>query len=251
MAGGTGPPEVVTFDFWNTLLVAHDPTKGSPRLDAMVAILEREGETVDGEGIESSLLDAGRQFDTRWRRNEVFAATDAVDLILLDHDLHVSDAVRAEMVAVITDPDPEYDPDPTANVGDALEALKTAGIRVGIICDVGFAPSRTLRRILERHGLLGFFDHWSFSDDVGTFKPDPVIFDHALSGLGGVDPSRAAHIGDLRRTDIAGANGMGITSVRYTGAFDDPGSPDDGSDRVEARIVLPDHAELPAALGVG
>ena len=88
---------------------------------------------------------------------------------------------------------------------------------------MGITPSRTLRPFLDGHGLLGYFDHWSFSDEVGVFKPDPVIFEHAMSGLGVDDPADLAHVGDLRRTDIAGANAMGITSVRYAGVFDDPG----------------------------
>ena len=115
---------------------------------------------------------------------------------------------------------------------------------------MGLAPSTTLRRFLQGHGLLGYFDHWSFSDEVGTFKPDPVIFDHALDGLGGIDPSDAAHVGDLRRTDIAGAQGRGIFAVRYTGIYDDPGSPDDGTDAVEGDTVIADHALLLDALGL-
>jgi len=57
-------------------------------------------------------------------------------------------------------------------------------------------------------------------------------------------------VGDLRRTDIAGAQALGIIAVRYSGVFDDPGSSADGTDQVQADHVLADHAELPAALGV-
>ena len=87
-------------------------------------------------------------------------------------------------------------------------------------------------------------------DRVGTFKPDPVIFDHALSGLGGVDPHDAAHVGDLRRTDVAGALGRGVRAVRYTGVYDDPGSPEDGSDQIEGDAIISDHADLLSVLGL-
>ena len=53
------------------------------------------------------------------------------------------------------------------------------------------------------------------------YKPAPEIFEHALAGLGGVDPAEAAHVGDLRRTDIAGARAMGILALRYRGVNDD------------------------------
>ena len=143
----------------------------------------------------------------------------------------------------------ESDLQPTPHIGDALEALKSAGVKVGIICDVGMTPSVALRRKLEDFGLMGHFDHHSFSDDVGTYKPDPRIFAHALAGLGG-SPEEFAHVGDLRRTDVAGANGVGWTSVRYTGIFDDDGERDGVTD-VEADHVVADHADLASALGVG
>ena len=105
---------------------------------------------------------------------------------------------------------------------------------------MALTPSTTLRHLLDRHGLLGHFDHWSFSDEVGVYKPDAAIFRDALAGLGGVDPTEAAHIGDLRRTDVAGARAMGMLALRYRGANDDH----DESHGPEADVVVDDHAEL-------
>jgi len=90
-----------------------------------------------------------------------------------------------------------------------------------VICDVGMAPSTTLRRFLEQFELLGSFDHFSFSDEVGVYKPDPRIFAHALAGVGVDDPARALHVGDIRRTDVAGALGAGMVAVRFRGVADD------------------------------
>ena len=97
--------------------------------------------------------------------------------------VEVSQDVHDRLLGSITDPDPASDPHLTPNVAETLVALRERGLRIGIICDVGLAPSTTLRRYLSARGVLGLFDHWSFSDEVGTFKPDPVIFDHALAGL--------------------------------------------------------------------
>ena len=127
-------------------------------------------------------------------------------------------------------------------VDDALHALHDRGVRLGIICDVGFTPSSVLRALLDRSGLLTVFTGWSFSDEVGCYKPSQAIFRHALGYLD-VAPERAAHIGDLRRTDIAGARAMGMTSVRYTAVHDDP---DDGP---EADHLLSSYAALLPLLG--
>jgi putative hydrolase of the HAD superfamily len=112
------------------------------------------------------------------------------------------------------------------------------------------SPSPVLRGILEDHGVLDRFDHWSFSDEVGVYKPHPEIFEHALAGLGGVAPERAAHVGDLHRTDVAGAKAMGITAIRYKGSNDDVGDVGDMGELIHADHVIDDHAEIPALLGL-
>ncbi len=122
-----------------------------------------------------------------------------------------------------------------------LPSLSGRGIRLGIICDVGFTPSSALLAHLERHGLVKYFDHWSFSDEVGVYKPDPRIFTHALDGLGRPDPARCVHVGDRKRTDVAGARAAGMRAVRITTAFEDP---DEGPDD----IVISSYEQLLPAL---
>ena len=130
-------------------------------------------------------------------------------------------------------------------VADALAALSERGIRLGIICDVGFTPSPALLGHLERHGLLGYFDHWSFSDEVGVYKPDPRIFEHALDGLGGPDPGDCVHVGDRRRTDVAGAQALGMRAVRITAAFED-----DSDHEPPGDVVIASYDDLLPALGL-
>ena len=240
--------KAVTFDFWNTLLRADDAGIRDRRLTAWLGLLAGEGFELDGDQVRSAMRHAGSRFDDAWRGNRFYGAADSVDDMLRHLGIEVSTEARDGLVASITDPD--HTPPTTPHVGDALEGLRSRGVRIGIVCDVGLTPSRALRRHLEVHGLLGYFDHVSFSDEVGTFKPDPIIFRHALDGLGGVDPSEAAHVGDLRRADIAGAQGFGMFAVRYRGIYDDPGSADDGTDTVEGDAVVADHADLLSALGL-
>jgi FMN phosphatase YigB (HAD superfamily) len=112
------------------------------------------------------------------------------------------------------------------------------------VCDIGLTPSLVVRRLLERHGLLRFFDHLAFSDEVGHYKPARAIFESALAGLRTMEPTRCVHVGDRLRTDVEGARNLGMGSVRYRGVFDD-----DPGEGVEADIVIDHVAELPALLG--
>lgn len=57
-----------------------------------------------------------------------------------------------------------------------------------------------------------YFDHIVISGDFGRGKPDPSIFEHAVS-LIGVDKSECIMVGDNLMTDILGANRAGIKSV--------------------------------------
>ncbi|MDQ6697311.1 MAG: HAD family hydrolase [Actinomycetota bacterium] len=239
----------VTFDFWNTL-IREDSQARDRRVDAWLGLLEGEGVALEREHVGDAFTASWKTFQQHWMDNRVYGAPDAVSDILGHLGLDPPSDVHDALVDVLTDPSREHDPLPTDNIDACLEQLSRAGVRLGIICDVGLTPSRTLRRYLDGHGLLRYFDHWSFSDDVGTYKPDPAIFRHAHVGLGVDDPTRSAHVGDLRRTDIAGAQSLGIVAVRYAGVFDDPGSSTDGSDQVEGDHVVADHADLPAALGL-
>jgi putative hydrolase of the HAD superfamily len=121
-----------------------------------------------------------------------------------------------------------------------LEELGGRGLRLGIVCDVGFTGGALLRDFLGREGLIEHFSGWGFSDEVGHYKPAPQIFEAALGALG-AEPAEAMHVGDLRRTDIAGASEIGMRTVRYRGLHDDSGV--DGGR--EADFVLDSHRRLP------
>lgn len=241
--------EAVTFDFWNTLLVPRDEHVREARAAAVIAALAEAGVPVEREQLDRAFVELLEVFNEHWAANRQFTARHASETLL--QRLGVSlDEAAAELVhdafgRSATDSMPPLAP----NVREVLEALRARGVRIGIICDVGMTPSPVLRDYLHRYGLLGHFEHWSFSDEVGVYKPHREIFEHALAGLGGVEPDRVAHIGDLRRTDVAGARAMGITAVRYRAVHDDP-VPDDGAEAPEGDHVLDDHLELLDALAL-
>jgi len=236
--------EAVTFDFWNTLVADGGGQARDARLDAWLGILEDSGFATERADLDKAMAASWETFTGKWERNEQYTHVEAAVEIVEHLGYHLPDGVHEALVATFTYATSNY-PEPTPGVGDCLAALKVAGVRLGIICDVGMTPSTELRQILDHFELLRYFDHWSFSDEVGCYKPSPTIFEHALAGLGGIEPANAAHIGDLRRTDVIGALGMGMTAVRYAGVFDDADF--EGPD---GHHVLSSHADLPAALGL-
>jgi len=70
-----------------------------------------------------------------------------------------------------------------------------------------------LRPILDNLGLTGFFDPIVISSEVGADKPDPWIFQRALT-LAGTGPAEALHVGDEPRSDWQGAEAANIQVFR-------------------------------------
>ena len=224
----------------------------------MVDVLKPYVPDLDVPRVNAAFEHGWQAYRKAWQSNEPFSAVEAVPLMLGYLGVETAPpSVIDELLAVIVDPPAERRPPLTPHIAETLAALKDAGLRLCIICDVGLTPSTALRRWLDAHGVLQYFDHWSFSDEVGVFKPAPEIFRHALDGLSAaagraIEPARATHVGDLRRTDIAGAQAAGMTAVRYTGVADDPVSGGIAGDcDAEGDFVMADHADLPGLLGIG
>jgi putative hydrolase of the HAD superfamily len=91
---------------------------------------------------------------------------------------------------------------------EILETLKKRGVVLGVISNWDSRLISTLENI----GLAHYFDFILPSAVVGSAKPDKKIFKEALR-RSGVGPHEACHIGDEIRTDVVGAEGVGIHPI--------------------------------------
>ena len=235
----------VTFDFWNTLMWEEPGSLKRKRLEVWAETLPAAGVEVDAARLEAAHDAAHRAYEEAWRANRQFVVEHATEQIAAAlwpaeeaaraRDLLIDGYSEAGRRATIH---------PSEGVAECLRALSDAGVRIGLISDIGLTPSTVVRELLDRAGILEAFDGMSFSDEVGHYKPAPAIFQHALDSVGGAAPGEAAHVGDRCRTDVGGAIDFGMTAVRYLGTYDDPaGEP-------EGHVVIRRLAELPDRLGV-
>lgn len=98
------------------------------------------------------------------------------------------------------------------DVISALEALKSRGVRMGIIGNVLFWPSTYTTKLLESVGVLQCIEHAVFSDNVGVSKPDREIF-LLFSRAMNVEPEDIIYVGDSVVEDIGGALASGAVGV--------------------------------------
>jgi putative hydrolase of the HAD superfamily len=89
-----------------------------------------------------------------------------------------------------------------------FEALKKKGVVMGVISNWDSRLIATLENI----GIAHYFDFILPSAVVGSAKPDKNIFEEALR-LSGVAAHEACHIGNEIRTDVEGAQGVGIHPI--------------------------------------
>lgn len=234
--------EAVTFDFWNTVMWEEPGSLRARRLEVWAEAFGAQA--LEPRALEEAHDDAHRAYEQAWRAGRQFTVEHATALIV-DRMPELPGDAPEVLVEGFCEAGRRAAVHPSEGVYSCLDALRANGTRIGIICDIGLTPAYVVRELLDRHDLLGLFDDTAFSDEVGHYKPDSRIFEHSLSNLGGIPPEHAAHVGDRRRTDVAGARAMGMTAVRYAGVYDEP----DGGP--EADHVLHDLAELPVLLGVG
>lgn len=95
-----------------------------------------------------------------------------------------------------------------ADVVPTLHGLLDAGYRLGVIAN---QPSQ-VRAAMERDGLVGFFEVWGVSDDLGLHKPDPALFRRTLE-LAGVPGERTVMVGDRLDYDMRPARAAGMHTV--------------------------------------
>lgn len=231
--------QVVTFDCWNTLLtetnwqVAH-----RLRVEELRRAAFEAGRAVSHE-------EAGRAFDvawnqhmTLWAEGRASGAREVAERGLAELGLEDPHPALEHLIRTFEDASHSSDVRALDGARETLLALERAGVACALVCDTGLTPGRVVRRHLDREGLLGALTVQAFSDEVGAPKPDERTFAAALDPMG-IAAERAFHVGDLRRTDVAGARALGMTSIRIRQLYDDDPSP-----HPEADHIVDSHSDL-------
>jgi putative hydrolase of the HAD superfamily len=229
--------KAVTFDFWNTIARVPTGAMSAARQRAVALACEECEVEIEEELIARSLEAVGQSWERAWAEGVHLHPRAAA--MTLGRALALEQAACERVADAFLGAAREVPLELAPDIREGLEGLGERGTRIGIVCDVGFSGGELLREMLADEGLLEHFSGWAFSDEVGHYKPSPRIFEAALEALG-AEPGEAIHVGDLRRTDVAGAAALGMRTARYRGMHDDA----DLDTGVEADHVLDRHVEL-------
>lgn len=152
----------------------------------------------------------------RWWRDEHRGYTTADRIRWLLAQLAIERPASCEHIArAVEEVDDTLTAIPPPLLPGAAEGIRALATRfkLAIVSDTGFASGRAQDKLLAQDGLLDCFGATVYSMDVGHAKPRPEPFQRALDRLD-VAPAAAIHVGDIERTDVAGALAVGMRAVR-------------------------------------
>jgi putative hydrolase of the HAD superfamily len=230
----------VTFDFWGTLYFETARLDERRRLRSQYAqgFLMSLGKDCPLDKVTSALELVFRQIESLRTRDNVGMGAAEIGQRVLDVLGFVTPETKArELGELISSAALEYPPRMAEGAIDVLRELK-AKAKLAVISDTGMTLGKDLYALMERDGLAGFFDTFTFSDQTGTTKPMTRQFLYTLFRLD-VMPQEAVHVGDLEDSDIAGAHESGMRAVRISEHDEKP---------TQAEAAIKDIRELPPLL---
>jgi putative hydrolase of the HAD superfamily len=199
--------QAVFFDAGETLVYPHPSFP-----DLLAEVLRGQGFDVGAQDIRDRLSVVSGEFSkesaagwsTSPERSRAFWAG-LYRLLLGALGLPFTDGVADAIYRTFTDLG-SYRAFPDAE--PTLRQLREAGLAVGLISNF----EAWLEQLLEHTGLAGYFDVRAISGVEGMEKPDLRIFRLALDRAG-VEPDRAAYVGDSPEFDIEPAEAVGMRGV--------------------------------------
>ncbi len=229
----------ITFDFWFTLF-QKDPSEAA-QLEGNIGnifteIAAQHGQEVSAEKA-SRLWDfANDLYRQAWTRGEKFGARERSHAILSRLGINPTEILLDHAVARLEQISYQTSLVLLPGAKEILEQL-APNFKIGLVCDSGVMVGKILRHHMQLHGILQYFDALSFSDETEHTKPAAEAFGYALNAMS-VEPQNCIHIGDIPRTDIAGAQALGYAAtVRFRAV----------EDRLEppfANFAISNHLEL-------
>jgi len=208
----------ITIDFWQTLYdSSNGPERNAARRSVLRAVLETEHGPIDTDAFEAAYKGLWEYFDHHWLGSQrTPTSEEMVREILRRLGVALPKSAVREVAREFEEGILRH---PPSLLPDALEGVRFLASRgpLALISDTAFSPGTVLRRLMERDGLGRYFQTFVFSDETGVAKPHPAAFFKALEGIGGT-ADRSLHIGDIERTDVKGAKGIGMKALLYRSA---------------------------------
>ena len=218
------PIGAVTFDLWDCLFAdetdepkraaAGRPSKKVERRALVHAALQRHG-AIDRADVDLAYDVTDAAFNQVWHDQHVpWSVHERLQVLLKGLGRILPEEELAELVRLHEEMELEFRPNPAPGAVEALKALYGV-YPLAIISDAVFSPGRALRDLLSGAGMLEYFDHFVFSDELGKSKPHPAVFESVANKFG-IALQDIVHVGDRPHNDLGGPHAVGARGVLLT-----------------------------------
>jgi putative hydrolase of the HAD superfamily len=241
--------QVISFDLWDTVFIddSDEPKRAQKNLapkpverrNLVERFLRDSGQPVARDLIDVAYDTTDAAFYQVWYGQQLtWPVAERLGVLLkgLGRELPADQFDR--LVRLHEDMELDPCPDLAPHITEALAQLQ-GKYRLAVVSDAIFTPGRGLREILAHHNILGYFEAFAFSDELGCSKPRAEMFEHIAETLG-VPLDSIVHIGDREQKDIDGAQAVGAQAIFTTVVKDR------GADQSKAEALCSDYRELPA-----
>jgi len=211
--------KAITFDFWQTLYADSPELNGKRealRIERCQEFLAERGYSATRDEIGAGFQAAYNLVSEMWHQHRGVSVETCMLRLVDSLQIHLDPTDIERLIVSVGRAFFDSPPKLMPFAKEVLARLHTK-YHLAIISDAGLTPGRMVRQLMERDGLLDYFDVQTFSDETLYTKPKIVQFHSTLKQLN-VEPAEAVHIGDLVRTDVVGAKNAGMKAIRFSGA---------------------------------
>jgi HAD superfamily hydrolase (TIGR01509 family) len=218
-------PAAVTFDLWRTLIFEFGKKENSAqrrelRADYGIAALTEMGESIDRAEFYRVFVDISDEITAGHDDENDSHYGEWIRLGLSRIDSGLPDRIGifgvTEVGAAIDRSFIDSPPTLLDGAMEVLDGIAERGLGIGMVTNTGLTSGGAFRDWFADIGLLGKFGHIAYSNEMGTAKPNRMMFDATLRALGVVH-ERALHVGDNLFSDVAGAAATGMSTVWAAG----------------------------------
>jgi putative hydrolase of the HAD superfamily len=233
---------VISVDLWGTVFNYNSEISVSVRRRELVRLYAAEHGVTDEDLIDEAYYSAAEHFkETYETRAITLTPRERLSYQLESIGIETGGDDFEQLVENVQNAIIENPPPLAPNVREGLKVL-AARFPLVLVSDTGFSPGNVIRRIFQDYGLAQFFADYSFSDENGRSKPDPLAFTSVLERVGAT-PSEFVHIGDTEWSDIKGARNLDGHACLYVGLNDK------WLNGTEADFILYDWADVSELMG--
>ena len=209
--------KAITIDFWNTLVDASGgEARDSCRRNSLRNAMLHVGREISDAEISSAFDKVHERFEHVWKNDRRTLTTDEmVSTMWIHFGVEIPPEQHASVVRDFERSILFGQPKLLAGAKESLAILSRKYV-LALISDTAFSPGYVLTELLEGYGVRKYFSAFSFSDETGCSKPDARAFRTVLDQLH-VSAVEAIHVGDIERTDIAGAKALAMKAILFRG----------------------------------